>query len=191
MEQTKIMDNNGFADKDAKNLAAALVNSITPAMVNRLTENVDQIAKISELLNNPEITQLIEKITGTTQSLNLLVDILKQLYEQGTLEQLSHMVGVLDGLLNSLTPGILSRMVDIGLQLVEVGDFLLTSGLHSRLPFVIHAIDAAIVEAQDKAGKGKQLGGVMGLLRAFKQPEIQEGLQILLKGIRGLSTEEV
>ncbi|MGB9736520.1 MAG: DUF1641 domain-containing protein, partial [bacterium] len=92
---------------------------------------------------------------------------------------------------NSLTPGILSRMVDIGLQLVEVGDFLLTSGLHSRLPFVIHAIDAAIVEAQDKAGKGKQLGGIIGLLRALKQPEIQEGLQILLKGIRGLSTEEI
>ena len=191
MEQTQITSNSNILNKEAEDLTQAIINSITPAMVNRLTENMEQIARISELLVNPEVTQLIEKLTGITQSLNLLVDILKQLHEQGTLEQLSQMVGVLDGLINSITPGILSRMVDIGLQLVEVGDFLLTSGLHSRLPFVIHAIDAAIIEAQDKAGKGKQLGGIMGLVRALKQPEIQEGLQILLKGIRGLSTEDI
>ncbi len=191
MEQVVISENNQVLDSDTRNLAAALVSSITPAMVNRLTENVDHIARISEVLSNPEMIQLIEKMSGMTQSLNMVADILKQLNDQGTLEQLGHTVSVLDGVLNSLTPGILSRMVDIGLQLVEVGDFLLTSGLHSRLPFVIHAIDAAIVEAQDKAGKGKQLGGIIGILRAFKQPEIQEGLQILLKGIRGLSTEEI
>lgn len=191
MEQREITNNSDLLDKDARNLAQALVDSVTPQMVNRLTENIEQIAKVGELLNNPEMLQLMEKLTDITSSLNLLLDTLKQLHEQGTLEQLSHMVGVLDGLINSITPGILSRMVDIGLQLVEVGDFLLTSGLHSRLPFVIHAIDAAIIEAQDKAGKGKQLGGIIGLLRALKQPEIQEGLQILLKGIRGLSTEDI
>ncbi|MGC8580328.1 MAG: DUF1641 domain-containing protein [bacterium] len=191
MENTRIPETNGSINKDVKQLTTAITDSITPAMINRLTENIDQIGRLSEMLTNAEIVNLIEKITNMSESLNLLLDILKQLHEQGTLDQLANMVGVLDGLLNSLTPGILSRMVDIGLQLVEVGDFLLTSGLHSRLPFVIHAIDAAIVEAQDKAGKGKQLGGIIGLLRALKQPEIQEGLQILLKGIRGLSTEEI
>ncbi len=191
MENTRIPETNGSINKDVKQLTTAITDSITPAMINRLTENIDQIGRLSEMLTNAEIVNLIEKITNMSESLNLLLDILKQLHEQGTLDQLANMVGVLDGLLNSLIPGILSRMVDIGLQLVEVGDFLLTSGLHSRLPFVIHAIDAAIVEAQDKAGKGKQLGGIIGLLRALKQPEIQEGLQILLKGIRGLSTEEI
>jgi Zn-dependent oligopeptidase len=94
MEQTQITSNSNILNKEAEDLTQAIINSITPAMVNRLTENMEQIARISELLVNPEVTQLIEKLTGITQSLNLLVDILKQLHEQGTLEQLSHMVGV-------------------------------------------------------------------------------------------------
>ncbi|MGC8901440.1 MAG: hypothetical protein ACP5OF_08285 [bacterium] len=100
MENTRIPETNGSINKDVKQLTTAITDSITPAMINRLTENIDQIGRLSEMLTNAEIVNLIEKITNMSESLNLLLDILKQLHEQGTLDQLANMVGVLDGLLN-------------------------------------------------------------------------------------------
>ena len=58
MEQTQITSNSNILNKEAEDLTQAIINSITPAMVNRLTENMEQIARISELLVNPEVTSL-------------------------------------------------------------------------------------------------------------------------------------
>lgn len=161
----------------------AALDSMTPEIVDGLVGTVVQLVELGDQFMQTKMFKRAPKLIGT---LELLVDRLMKWQEDGTLDNVDRLIHFLNAALDSMTPEIVDGLVGTVVQLLELGDQFMQSRLFKMVPDILNTTDAVLTDAP------KSKRGIGPLMKAFREPEIQGGMQLMLgflremgKGING------
>ncbi|QQE81002.1 DUF1641 domain-containing protein [Alicyclobacillus sp. SO9] len=151
------------------------LDSMTPEIVDGLVGTVVQLLELGDQLMQSKVFKMAPELIGT---LELAVDRLVQWQEDGTLDNLDKLIHFLNAALDSMTPEIVDGLVTTVVQLMELGDQLMQSKLFKMLPDILNITDTMLTDPP------KSKHGVRHVVKTFREPEIQDGLQLMLGFLR-------
>lgn len=150
---------------EAAGFLTASLDSLTPALVQRMVVSMAQMTELADLLNNEEMKSLLARTAEVADSLERSLGAIKDLEESGALKALVEMGEFANAMKQSLTSSLVIRsLADVGLLAAEMGDRMLE----------------AARDAKSEAEQDTRKIGPMTLLNALKDPKTQEGLKFLL-----------
>ncbi|MDF2629864.1 MAG: hypothetical protein K0R39_3695 [Symbiobacteriaceae bacterium] len=130
----------------------------------------------ADLAASPELFALVAQIRTSAPALTHLVKRVDELHQSGALDTLLDMTQVLQAAKVSMGDAMIHRMADLVRVLGEMVDVVTTCGLPEKLPAVVEAVGAARADAEaDQSSLG-----VVGLVKALRQPETQFALKFVL-----------
>lgn len=157
----------GKLDEVAGLLTASL-DSMTPALVQRMVTTMAQLAEmidLVEILNTDEMKSLLERAAEVAASLERSLGAIQDLEESGALNTLTELAGFAVAMKSSMTSSILTRSLsDLALPAAEMGATMLETAR----------------DAKYEAAKDTRKLGPVALLSALKDPQMQESLKFLL-----------
>ncbi|HEY3374704.1 MAG TPA: DUF1641 domain-containing protein [Candidatus Aquicultor sp.] len=156
--------------EDANALLVAALDSLTPAIVQRLAATTAQLGELVDTVNTDETRSLVAGVAQTAESLERSLDIIKQLEESGTLETLAELGSLANAVRQSITSPLVSRPLSAGVSLALTGGQFL---------------DAA-QEAASEARRDTRRITIFGLLGELRDPQIQDSLKFILALARRL-----
>ena len=149
---------------EAADLLTASIDSLTPALVQRMVTTMAQMAEMIDIINTDEMKKLLATASEVADSLECSLRTLKEMADGGAISGLAQMGVFADALRNSMTSGIAIRSLSSVLSLAEVGDQMLE----------------AVRDSADEAKKDTRKIGPVTLLNALKDPQTQESLKFIL-----------
>lgn len=119
-------------------------------------------------------------ISEREEKLELALDRIAKWETDGALENIDTVVHLLNAALNSMTPEIVDGMVATIVGVMELGDQFLQSKLYKAAPEALAVTEAILTEPpQAKLG-------VWQLMKTLREPEVQNGLNVMLALMREL-----
>lgn len=106
------------------------------------------------------------------------IDRISKWQEDGTLDNLEKILHFVNAALDSMTPEIVDGLVGTVVQVMEVGDQLLQSRLFKMAPDILSTSDAIL------ANPPKTQHGLWQLMKTVRDPEVQDGMQLMLGVLR-------
>jgi len=152
---------------EAAGFLTASLDSMTPAIVQRMTATMAKMAELVDLveaINTDEMKGLVTGAANAAESLSRSLEAVKALEESGALSALMEMGDFAYAMKQSMTAPILQRTISTGISLAVTGDQMLE----------------AVRESANEAKKDTRTLGPVALLHALKEPKIQDGLKFLL-----------
>ncbi|HWI65719.1 MAG TPA: DUF1641 domain-containing protein [Symbiobacteriaceae bacterium] len=137
---------------------------------------MDVTEKTAELTASPEVLALMAQIEASAPALTHALKRVDELHQSGALDTMLDLAQVLQAAKVSMGDAMIHRMANTVRVLGEMVDVLTTCGLPEKLPAVVEAVGMAGEEA--KADQSTL--GVMGLMKALRQPETQYALKFML-----------
>ncbi len=119
-------------------------------------------------------------ISDRKEKLELALDRIAKWETDGTLENIDTLVHLFNAALNSMTPEIIDGLVGTAVDVIELGDQFLQSKLYKVAPEVLTVTEAILTEPP------KSKPGVRHLMKTFREPEVQNGLNVILGLLREL-----
>ncbi len=157
-------------------VSGAAAATVTPGMVERLSVLAERTATAVDVLSSPEMLELLEQVRKSAPTLTRVLQRLQQFADSGAMDTVMDLADVAHAARAAMTDGQISRLADGIRVLFELMDVLMASGIHDRAPALLNAT----IAARDEAATNKKSIGLLDLLRAPKEPELQFVLKFLL-----------
>ena len=119
-------------------------------------------------------------IASRDEKLELALDRIAKWETDGTLENIDTLVHLLNATLNSMTPEIVDGLVGTVVGVMELGDQVLQSKLYKKAPEMLTITEAILTEPP------KSKPGIRQLMKTFREPDVQNGLNAMLGLLREL-----
>ena len=163
--------------QDLLNLGRALTNSLTSSQISGAAAALGQLMPLLHSLNNPGVPELIRTLAECSDTLADLVRLISTYYKAGTIQtalELATLLGVVKDALGTPT---VAQFAEKANTMLVTGDQLVSQlgGLDK-----IQAVVKSMQKASLAADQDNRTIGIMGLLKALKEPQIQKGIKILL-----------
>ncbi len=171
------------AANELSGVAAAVTDSVTPAMVERLAALLTGFGATADRLTSPEAAALVEAVVDEAGSLTPLLHQLSAWQANGTWTLLEEALYLGRSLRDSVSPALVERAVDPLVNAVASLNQLLSAGaLESavRLTETVH-------ESLEHAREDPRHITALGLVREIQAPDIQLGIKTMLELLRRLS----
>ncbi len=170
--------------KDFLNLGRSLTSSLTSSQITSLASGMGQILSLLQTLREPGIQNLVQVLAGSSSTLVDLIRLVDAYYKSGTIQkglELATLLGVVRDALS--TPAVAQLAEDTNAFMVTVDQAAAQFG---GLAGIQSAIESA-KEASKEATKDTRIIGIMGLLRALKEPQVQREIKFLLHFAKQIS----
>jgi uncharacterized protein YjgD (DUF1641 family) len=122
------------------------------------------------------LVELLAQVRESAPSISHVIRRVDELTKSGALDSVLDLAQVLQAAEASVGDAMVHRLGEMVRVLGEMGDLLITSGLPQRLPALMEAASAARAEAE----ADPSTIGLLGLMKALKQPEVQFALKFML-----------
>lgn len=132
--------------------------------------------------SSPEMQALLAQMQKSAPALTHALKRVDELHQSGALDTFLDMAQVLQAAKLSVGDPMVHRMANMVRVAGELGDLMMMCGLPDKLPALMEAADAAKADA---AADQRSLG-VLGLVKALRQPEVQYALKFMLAFSRRL-----
>lgn len=119
-------------------------------------------------------------VSDRKEKLEFALDRIAKWEADGTLENIDTLVHLFNAVLNAMTPEIVDGLVGTAVEVVELGDQFLQSKLYKTAPELLAVTETILTEPP------KHKPGVWQLMKTFREPEVQNGLNVMLELLRGL-----
>lgn len=130
----------------------------------------------ADFATSPEVLQLLAQVRASAPALTHAIQRVDELHQSGALDTMLDMAQVLQAAKVSVGDPMIHRMANMVRVAGEMGDLVMTSGLPEKLPALMQAAEAARADAE----ADQSTLGVMGLVKALRQPEVQFALKFVL-----------
>lgn len=131
---------------------------------------------VADIAASPEVLMLLEQLRASAPALTHALKRVDELHQSGALDTMLDMAQVLQAAKVSMGDAMIHRMANLVRVLGELVDLVTICGLPEKLPAVIEAVG----KAREDAEADETTLGVMGLLKALRQPETQVSLKFML-----------
>jgi uncharacterized protein YjgD (DUF1641 family) len=149
---------------EAESFLTASLDSMTPALVQRLVSTMSQMIELVDIVNTDEMKNLIATASEVAESLESSLRTLKEMEDGGAISGLAEMGVFIDAMKKSMTSSIALRSLSSVMSLAETGNQMLE----------------AVSESVEEIKKDTRRLGTISLLKALKDPEIQQSLKFML-----------
>jgi uncharacterized protein YjgD (DUF1641 family) len=134
------------------------------------------VPKAVDLAASPEVLVLLEQLKTSAPALTHALKRVDDLHRSGALDTMLDMAQVLQAAKVSVGDAMVHRLANMVRVLGEMVDVATTCGLAEKLPVVVDAVGTARADAEaDQTNLG-----VMGLMKALRQPDAQFALKFML-----------
>lgn len=131
---------------------------------------------VADVAASPEVLALLEQVRASAPALTHALQRVDELHQSGALDTMLDMAQVLQAAKVSVGDAMVHRMANMVRVLGEMVDVATTCGLPDKLPAVVEAVGTARADAE----ADQTTLGVMGLMKALRQPETQFALKFVL-----------
>ena len=173
---TRISGREGDREEDA-------LRSMTAEMVGRLAEKGGVALELLDDILQPETQALLRRLSGASDSLCRLLDLVQRLEESGVLKTLAEMAELLDRIKWAWTGSVAAAAAERAGKAIEAADDLVQKGYPELVDGVLTAVESAREELRDTGGSPS----LFRLLKTMRDPEVREGIYFLLSFAKALS----
>lgn len=166
--------------RELSTLAAALTDSITPGVAERVTVLLTELSEAGSRLASPAGMALVESVVQEAPDLVRALHLLAEWQVNGTWEVFEGAVNLLKSLHDSLNPALVERIVGLLGDLLQTLNQAVSTGMLDSAVRLVDVATESLVQAQDDHRRLT----VMGLLREVQNPEVQVGVKTLLQMLR-------
>ncbi|HYF94550.1 MAG TPA: DUF1641 domain-containing protein [Symbiobacteriaceae bacterium] len=132
--------------------------------------------QVTEIVTSPEVLALLEQVRTSAPALTHALRRVEELHQSGALDTLLDMAQVLQAAKVSVGDPMIHRMGNMVRVMGELVDVLMVCGLPEKLPALMQAAEGAKADADTD----ERTIGVIGLMKALRQPEMQFVLKFML-----------
>lgn len=159
-------------------------SALDDRMVAELAGTGGTLAEAADGLATKETVELSESVGANGAELTEALETLVRLQKSGTLDELAALADLLPLASGALDDEMISTLVDAGSSLGEVADTASDPDTVRGMETVLQAVG----DASDAESPPERVG-VVGLLRATRDPEVQAGLGFVLALAKALGRE--
>ncbi|WP_423743752.1 DUF1641 domain-containing protein (plasmid) [Haladaptatus sp. SPP-AMP-3] len=159
-------------------------SALDDRMVAELAGTGGTLAEAADGLATKETVELSESVGANGAELTEALETLVRLQKSGTLDELAALADLLPLASGALDDEMISTLVDAGSSLGEVADTASDPDTVRGMETVLQAVG----DASDAESPPERVG-VVGLLRATRDPEVQAGLGFVLAIAKALGRE--
>ncbi|EFW93784.1 hypothetical protein ZOD2009_01535 [Haladaptatus paucihalophilus DX253] len=159
-------------------------SALDDRMVAELAGTGETLAEAADGLATKETVELSESVGANGAELTEALETLVRLQKSGTLDELAALADLLPLASGALDDEMISTLVDAGSSLGEVADTASDPDTVRGMETVLQAVG----DASDAESPPERVG-VVGLLRATRDPEVQAGLGFVLAIAKALGRE--
>jgi len=172
--------------KDLLNLGRALTNSLSSDQIAHLSAGLRELFPLLRTLRNPEVQKLIKALEESAGFLAELVPYEIAYCKAGVVGNVMETIALLGAIRNALSTETIVRWAENANNVLVTGSQLAAAcgGMEG-----IKAAGEAARQAAHEAGEDRRTIGIIGLLQALKEPEIQKGIKFLLHFARLLGRD--
>ncbi|MBX5465039.1 MAG: hypothetical protein IRZ26_05735 [Clostridia bacterium] len=153
-------------------LLAAVRDALSAESVTAMTRLAVQLGEAADELTRPEMASLLSEMAGSAPALREALRLLRELEAGGTLRRLEALLALVQAVTDALTSESLAGLLGRLLPWLELLDRLGDSRLVAKLPALVQAVDETLAEPPSP----RERGGMLRLVRAVREPEIQDAL---------------
>jgi uncharacterized protein YjgD (DUF1641 family) len=177
-EVARLVQNAGQVN-DLLDASAVATAAMDDGMVQRLAEDGSHLGAAADGAATPEIATLGESVGENADSLAAGVETLVELEESGTLEDLAEFADILALLSAAMDDEMVTSLTGTGSRLGEIADTASDDEVAAGLESMLHAVGDATSEDPDPVG-------LMGLVKALRDPEVRAGMGVAIALLRAL-----
>lgn len=134
------------------------------------------ISSAADFTASLEVQELLNQVRASAPALTHALKRVDELHQSGALDTMLDMAQVLQVAKVSMGDAMIHRLANMVRVLGEMVDVVTTCGLPDKLPAVVEAVGTARADAE----ADQSALGVMGLMKALRQPETQFALKFML-----------
>lgn len=158
-------------------------SAMTDEMVVELAGTGERLAASADGIATDETVALAESVGENGAELQAALDTLVDLQRSGTLDELAELGDVVSLGTSAMTDEMVRSLAGTGSSLGELADTASRDGTRGGLIALLNSVDAA--ERAETAPVG-----MVGLMKAIRDPEIQHGLGYLLAIAKALGQQQ-
>ncbi len=170
IEETKTL-------RDFLNLGRALTSSLTSSQITSLVSGLGEILPLLQTLTDPGIQRLIVALSESSDALGDLVELVTTYHRSGAIRNALELITLLKVVKDALSTPSVAQLAESVNTLAVTGDQLVSEiGGVEGIQRLIESAKEACKEAEED----KSTVGMIGLLKALKEPGVQKGIKFLL-----------
>lgn len=177
-EVARLIQNAGQVN-DLLDASAVATAAIDDGMVQRLAEDGSQLGAAADGAATPELAELGASVGENADSLADGVDTVVELQESGTLDDLAEFADILALLSAAMDDEMVTSLTSTGSRLGELADAASDDEVAAGLESMLHAVGDATSEDPEPVG-------LVGLVKAFRDPEVRAGMGVAIALLRAL-----
>ena len=158
-------------------------SAMTDEMVVELSGTGETLAASADGIATDETVGLAESVGENGAELQAALDTLVELQRSGTLDELAELGDVVSLGTSAMTDEMVRSLAGTGSSLGELADTASREGTRGGLTALLNSVDAA------ENAETSQVG-MVGLMKAIRDPEIQQGLGYLLAVAKALGQQQ-
>lgn len=177
-EVARLVQNAGQVNEllDATAVATAAMDD---GMVQRLAADGSNLGAAADGAATPELAQLGESVGENADSLADGVETIVELQESGTLDDLAAFADTVALLSAAMDDEMVTSLTSTGSRLGELADTASDEEVAQGLESMLHAVGDATSEDPEPVG-------VVGLVKALRDPEVRAGMGVAIALLRAL-----
>jgi uncharacterized protein YjgD (DUF1641 family) len=177
-EVARLIQNAGQVN-DLLDASAVATAAIDDGMVQRLAEDGSHLGAAADGAATPELAELGESLGENADSLAEGVETVVELQESGTLDDIAEFADILALLSAAMDDEMVTSLTGTGSRLGELADTASDDEVAAGLESMLHAVGDATSEDPDPVG-------LMGLVKALRDPEVRAGMGVAIALLRAL-----
>ncbi len=177
-EVARLVQNAGQVN-DLLDASAVATAAIDDGMVQRLAADGSNLGAAADGAATPEIAQLGESVGENADSLADSVETVVELQESGTLDDLAAFADTVALLSAAMDDEMVTSLTSTGSRLGELADTASDDEVAQGVESMLHAVGDATSEDPEPVG-------VVGLVKALRDPEVRAGMGVAIALLRAL-----
>ena len=170
--------------RDFLNLGRSLISSLTSSQIASLASGMGEIMPLLQTLSGPAIQKLLQALAESSGTVVDLIRLVDTYYKSGTIGKGLEVATLLGVVMDALsTPAVAKLAEDTNALMVTVDQAAVQFG---GLAGVQRALESA-KEASKETAQDTSTIGLIRLLRALKESQVQRRIKFLLHFARNIS----
>lgn len=171
--------------EDTKEFVSTALDSLTNEMVVEMAGKAVSAVEMVDDIMQPETISLLRKLPEVSKSLENTLNTVQTLEENGTLKTLTELGEMAATMKASMTNMMVVEMVEKAITGVELADDLLQQGGLE----LVQGMSTAFAKAREERAKADGPLGLMQIARSMKDPDVREGLSLMIAFLKALPSE--
>ena len=172
--------------RDFLNLGRALTSSLTSSQITCLASALGEIVPLLQALGHPGIRKLFQALIESSDALADMVGLVATYHKAGTVRNGLELVTLLGVVREALSAPAVVRLAETGNAVMLTGDKLaaMLGGMEG-----IQGLSKSAEEACEETTEDRSTIGILGLLKALKEPQVQRGIKFLIHFVRKIDEQ--